>query len=109
MQVEGLRPGLVAAVADYRLKVELHSTSTEIAVEEKALLFQEITQRSRRGMRYDGSNDTSLDCLDAAAVDEFKTDDVAVSTSATPEVLSPRLRTRHRPSRYSHSLSISIR
>lgn len=109
MQVEGLRPRLVAAVADYRLKVQLHSTSAEIAMDEKALLFQEYRQRSRRGMRYEGSNDASLDSLDTAAVVESKIAVHVVNTSDAPEVSLLKSRTRHRASRNLHSLSIAIR
>ena len=35
MQVEGLKPRLVAAVADYRLKVQMHQSSSIIAEKEK--------------------------------------------------------------------------
>jgi vacuolar protein sorting-associated protein 41 len=109
MQVEGLRPRLVAAVADYRLNVQLHSTSTEIAVDEKSLLFQEVAQRSRRGMRFDGSNDPLVNARDSAGIKESRAVADTENISETHEVLSPRMRTRDRPSRYNHSFSIAIR
>lgn len=113
MQVEGRRPRLVSAVADYRLKVQLHSTCTEIAVHEKILLFQEVSRRSRRGMRFDqGPLEPSLDARDMTAVSyesKIALVDKENSDETHAAVLSPALRTRHRPSRYSHSLSIAIR
>lgn len=60
MQVEGLKPRLVAAVADYRLKVQMHSNSSRIASKEHLLLLREETQRARRAMRYEIANQTSF-------------------------------------------------
>jgi vacuolar protein sorting-associated protein 41 len=52
MQVEGLKPRLVAAVADYRLKVQMHTSSSLIGAKEKLILLREVTQRTRRGVRH---------------------------------------------------------
>jgi hypothetical protein len=52
MDVEGLRPRLVAAVADYRMKLEIYEAATEAGAEEEICLMREIAQRSRRGVRY---------------------------------------------------------
>ena len=52
MNVEGLRPKLVAAVGDYRLKLKMHEASTTIAEREKKSLLVELGHRSRRGTRY---------------------------------------------------------
>jgi hypothetical protein len=50
MQVEGLKPRLVAAVADYRLKVQMHKSSSLIGAKEKLMLLREVAQRTRRGV-----------------------------------------------------------
>lgn len=103
MQVEGLRPRLVAAVTDYRLKVLLHSTLTEIAADEKALLFREVARRSRHGMRFDGAHDMMKT---DATVEAFPT---VNSSEELRGLLPPTRRTRQRPVRYGNSFSIAIR
>lgn len=113
MQVEGLRPRMVAAVADYRLKVELHSISTDIAIAEKVLLYQEMSRRSHRGMRSDGLLEESVVSVAADSAEIITVGCESPNTRNTDEivltVLSPTLRTRYRPSRYHHSFSIAIR
>ena len=52
MNVEGLRPRLVAAVADYRLKLDIHEAASKAATGEKIALLREVAHRSRRGVRY---------------------------------------------------------
>jgi vacuolar protein sorting-associated protein 41 len=52
MVVEGLRPRLVAAVADYRMKLEIYTAASEAGADEAIVLMREIAHRSRRGMRY---------------------------------------------------------
>jgi hypothetical protein len=52
MAIEGLRPRLVAAVADYRLKLKMHETASEGATQEMISILQELSHRSRRGARY---------------------------------------------------------
>jgi vacuolar protein sorting-associated protein 41 len=51
MAVEGLRPRLVSAVADYRLKLQMHKSSSSIAQEENVELLRDLAHRSRRGIR----------------------------------------------------------
>ena len=53
MVVEGLRPKLVAAVADYRMKLEIFEAAIAAGSEEKVTLMREIGHRARRGLRYD--------------------------------------------------------
>jgi len=106
MQVEGLRPRLVAAIADYRLKVQLHRTSSVIAVKEQTLLFQEAAIRSRRGMRYDAAEDPAQGVEDLLAPPE---EEVKEDEEEKAKPLPPTLRTKIRPNRYSHSFSLSIR
>ena len=52
MMIEGLRPRLVAAVGDYRLKLQMHEATSDIGNREKISLLREWTHRSRRAMRY---------------------------------------------------------
>lgn len=52
MRIEGLRPKLVAAVTDYRLKLQMHQAVSEVISKEKIVLLRELSHRSRRGMRY---------------------------------------------------------
>ena len=52
MSIEGLRPRLVAAVADYRWKLQMHEGSSQVASSEKIDLLREVTHRRRRGVRY---------------------------------------------------------
>jgi hypothetical protein len=52
INVEGLRPRLVAAVADYRMKVEVYTAAISAGSEDEASLMREIAHRSRRGVRH---------------------------------------------------------
>jgi len=51
MKIEGLRPRLVAAVGDYRMKLKIHEASLETCSEDRMSLLREVGHRSRRGMR----------------------------------------------------------
>ena len=55
MAIEGLRPRLVAAVADYRLKLQMHQSASAVAVADKLELLRESSHRSRRGRLFDPS------------------------------------------------------
>jgi len=52
MVVEGLRPRLVAAVADYRFKLDIHEAASLASSAERDNLLRELNHRSRRGARY---------------------------------------------------------
>jgi hypothetical protein len=109
MQVEGLRPRLVAAIADYRLKVQMHRMSSDIANDELILLLQEAALRTRRGMRYAAAEDPAYgveDFLASQVEEEVEKDE---ENENVAKYLSPTLRPKNRPNRYSHSLSIAIR
>ncbi|KAL7454387.1 hypothetical protein ACHAWC_006029 [Mediolabrus comicus] len=54
MSIEGLRPKLIAAIADYRHKVQIHEYTSEALVEDKVNLLRELTHLSRRGERAHG-------------------------------------------------------
>jgi hypothetical protein len=50
MHIKGLRPMLVAAVADYRFSVKVHETALDAVVDDKISLLAELTHRSSRGV-----------------------------------------------------------
>jgi hypothetical protein len=110
MQVEGLRPRLVAAILDYRLKVKLYETSSRVAKKEKDLLFCECAQRARRGMRCDDTIRKD-DVSSAWALFKRKNDVQEDEMSAGSQSFSvPRLpRIRKQPEKSSRSLFIPIR
>ena len=51
MQIEGLRPRLIASIADYRVKVQMHKAAAEVLNKDKVDLLRELAQKSRRGTR----------------------------------------------------------
>jgi vacuolar protein sorting-associated protein 41 len=110
MQVEGLRPRLVAAVADYRLKVQLHAKANEMALDEARMLNYESSRRLRRGVRFDSSTG---DVIAKDPVGSPATEDNNGTCGEIDEdlqtALSSTLRPRIRPFRYSYSYTIPIR
>ena len=50
MQIDGLRPMLLAAVADYKLKLNMHESSADIMTQDKVELLREMAHRSRKGL-----------------------------------------------------------
>ena len=108
MQVEGLRPRLIAAVADYRLKLQLHSKSNEITNFELKALLLESTRRYRRGMRCENSIVTACQSPfenSVATTNVGQHDYVALES---PLIVSTPPRQRNRPNRSFHSLQIPI-
>jgi hypothetical protein len=106
MGIEGLRPRLVAAVADYRLKLLMHKSSAEIASAEKITLHREQTYRSRRGMRCDLSSQSKIQMLRSLAK-EGSTEDFA--EDETPEARLASRRTKQRIDRHSLAYSLPMR
>ena len=51
MNIDGLRPMLLATVADYRLKLKMHESSVEIMSEDKVTMIREVTHKTRKGLR----------------------------------------------------------
>ncbi len=51
MSIEGLRPKLIAAIADYRHKVQIHKYTADALAEDKVSLLRELCHLSRRGER----------------------------------------------------------
>jgi len=51
MNIDGLRPMLLAAVADYRLKLKMHESCVEIMSDDKVNMIREVTHKTRKGVR----------------------------------------------------------
>ena len=51
MRIEGIRPKLVSAISDYRLKLKIHESSSTIMEDDKIDLLRQLSHRSRRGLR----------------------------------------------------------
>jgi hypothetical protein len=110
MGIEGLRPRLVAAVADYRLKLLMHKSSAEIASEEKITLHRERTHRSRRGMRCELASHSKIQILRTLAK-EGVTEDFSAGPvmDETPEARLASRRTKERTDRHSLAYSLPMR
>ncbi len=106
MGVQGLRTRLVAAVADYRMKLKLHKATSEISTKEKIALLRELAHRSRRGMRYQMRNQSAATPLWQPPRFDSQ---VQISANAEPNYLPKGLRTRERRDRYSLSFSLPMR
>jgi len=106
MGVEGLRHRLVAAVADYRLKLQMHETASTIAVSEKISLLSECSHRSRRGVRYEASPKTKRSNSASATK---RGEALLKNGDSVTKVLPSNVRPRLRPDRYSLAYSIPIR
>lgn len=104
MVVEGLRPRLVAAVADYRLKVDIHQAATAAASEEQVALIREVAHRSRRGARFVFPRvEESRARQIAGSPSESKFDESALDQPAIlPKNLRPIERRQH------HTLALSL-
>lgn len=61
MQIEGLRPRLIAAISDYRVKVQMHEAAAKVLNKDKIDLIRELSHKSRRGVRivFDDDNTDS--------------------------------------------------
>jgi hypothetical protein len=55
MNIKGLRPMLVAAVADYRMKVAMHEKACDAFVGDKISLLRELNHKTRRAARVTGA------------------------------------------------------
>jgi vacuolar protein sorting-associated protein 41 len=109
MQVEGLRPRLVAAVADYRLKVQLHAKANEMARDEVRMLRGESSRRLRHGVRfYSPTDQMASDHVGRTTNDDDNSTNVNIDEDL-PTVLSSTHRPKTRPIRYSYSFAIPIR
>jgi len=70
MSVEGLRPRLIAAVVDYRLKLQMFEHASSVARYEKKSLLRENCHRSRRGARCDPVSASQLAPRSEESLDE---------------------------------------
>jgi vacuolar protein sorting-associated protein 41 len=107
MQVEGLKPRLVAAVTDYRLKVQMHENASAIAKKEKLTLLQELTQRARKGMRYEVHEE--LPRNGRTNTSSSKVERVSRNKRDSNSIISPSLRTVIRRDRFALNYSLPIR
>lgn len=57
MRIEGIRPKLVAAICDYRLKLKIHEAALDIFLSDKVSLLRDQCHRARRGLRVDLPSD----------------------------------------------------
>jgi hypothetical protein len=111
MSIEGLRPRLVAAVADYRLKLKMHETASESATQELISILQELGHRSRRGARYMFPI-TDLPKLKSTGMETEKGSSEEAKESREPQgqkVLVSTLRTIERRDRHNHCLAPHVR
>jgi len=53
MCIEGIRPKLVAAISDYRLKLKIHESASDVFLSDKVSLLRDQCHRARRGLRID--------------------------------------------------------
>lgn len=108
MAVEGLRPRLVAAVADYRLKLQMHESADAIAVAEKVALLRECGHRLRRGVLFDAQSQPTKpnwgDTVDSAERRRSKK-----PSGSREHGLPSTLRTTIREDRHRLAYSIPIR
>lgn len=103
MNVEGLRPRLVAAVADYRWKLKMHEAASNIGTNERVVLLRELAHRSRRGTRISSEQiaDEALVSPLTTAKDEPEEEKIDEGNVA--------YRPMQRPNRYRMSFAVPIR
>lgn len=104
MSIEGLRPRLVAAVVDYRLKLQMRETASELAINDKVDLLRELAHRSRRGIRCDLGIDGGKQFSTGRRGLEKK----AVGSDVSSKLL-PTLRTRKRADQFKLAYSLPIK
>merc|ERR1712008_16496 len=65
MCIEGIRPKLVAAISDYRLKLKIHESASDVFLSDKVSLLRDQCHRARRGLRinFSGGGDDVLELL----------------------------------------------
>lgn len=107
MNVEGLRPRLVAAVADYRWKLKMHEAASSIGTNERVVLLRELAHRSRRGTRF-SSEQMATDTEEPSPFASAAPGDAADNdeTQDQPNMASLPM---ERPNRYRLSFAVPIR
>lgn len=112
MVVEGLRPRLVAAVADYRLKLDIHEAATAAADAERVDLLRQVAHRSRRGMRFRSFPNVAIGEATTTRGERKKQNINASTLMATTNDASQTTtvpKTVERPNRHFLSYSIPMR
>jgi hypothetical protein len=109
MVVEGLRPRLVAAVADYRLKLDIHEAAATAACADRVSLLREITHRARRGVRYQLQTNLSERKKHPQLKAGKNESKASEEEDEAPISLLKDLRTVERRDRYSLSFSLPMR
>ena len=112
MAIEGLRPRLVAAVADYRLKLQMHEAASEAANQEMIGILREVSHRSRRGARYKFSSLGPYQYQKATSSHETADEDWAnpeAQYTSPPKTLDKSLRTRERRDREKLCLALPLK
>ena len=115
MVVVGLRPRLVAAVADYRLKLDIHQAAATASSEDRIALLREVTHRSRRGLRYEQRDFRHFysrsNKVQQAIGDSKRTRMMSASSNQDDQLarLRKTIRPRERRDRYSLTFSIPMR
>jgi len=100
MNIEGLRPRLVAAVADYRMKLSMHESAADTCRSDRVSLLRELGHRSRRGMRQSGAS-FSPSILFPSLV----TREIGLTATGKKDMRHPV----QRPSRYRLAVRLPIR
>lgn len=111
MQIEGLRPRLVAAVADYRWKLKMHEAASIIGTNERAVLLRELTHRSKRGMRFSKLEQDESESA-AAASQAFSPRNSPARSALSKSDDDKKTVTRRplaRPDRYRISFAVPLR
>ncbi|KAI2511979.1 hypothetical protein MHU86_2495 [Fragilaria crotonensis] len=99
MNIEGLRPRLVAAVADYRMKLTMHEAAAEVCRKDRIGLLRELGHRSRRGLRQSCiANSVEYTIPEMSLISQ-------IGDRPTPGLRRPI----ERPSRYRLSARLSMR
>eukprot|EP00591_Stephanopyxis_turris_P008417 CAMPEP_0195512086 /NCGR_PEP_ID=MMETSP0794_2-20130614/4176_1 /TAXON_ID=515487 /ORGANISM="Stephanopyxis turris, Strain CCMP 815" /LENGTH=553 /DNA_ID=CAMNT_0040639809 /DNA_START=45 /DNA_END=1706 /DNA_ORIENTATION=- len=80
MRIQGLRPMLVSAVADYRLRVKIHEMTLDIFGRDKVAILRESLHQSRRGQRV---NSAMIEPLRCSALPPIERDTAAADADAT--------------------------
>ena len=99
MSIEGLRPKLIAAIADYRHKVQIHEYTAEALVEDKVSLLRELIHLFRRGERANG------DCI----VSRGSKNDLSSSKRSLLQLKRSKLGATTMTTRHPNLFSLSIR
>lgn len=106
MNIEGLRPRLVAAVGDYRMKLTMHQAAADTCAKDRIALLRELGHRSRRGMPHTASS-KQMGLQPARSEPNIEPVTRAAVTNVSVPVVLPR--TIQRPNRHRLSVQLPMR